>query len=465
MQPRTFIHQLHSILQEPDLHNLICWSPMENNIFLLKPHDPNFSTQVLKRYFKHGNISSFVRQLHMYGFHKLPSHNHMTNSTANTTTTATTINNNDMNFENRDKDKASVEWHFTHPSGHFYRDADASTLNKIQRKSAGIGKDGKRKNVLSHVSVSFINPTSKNLLPATSSGLMNSSSPSSVSASTTSSLSLPSGISSTTSSSTVNSTPILSKNLIGQNQVFLNNQEASHVEQQNQIVYRQDLPKISQRHSSSTSSLVRSIQKPTPVGSAPHNHSYPNIVQQTSQNSTPPMFKREFTLTSATSTQPMLHSVSQGQTPNITDLTRGGTPNIKENSHFGAEHGQSTYVLPPPQPQSWPVATQQTLTQKQSSQNDNAFIDEFKKLDLNIQELKKSVTIITDILENIFIFEDNDMNNSHTNNNDNNDNDTTTINISHNVELKNKLNELRTLADTFLIPESKTDQELIEIKK
>ena len=115
----------------------ITWSSFDNNVFILKPYDPNFSDKVLKKYFKHGNISSFVRQLHMYGFHKI----------------ATVHNNNNVV-----NDKVQTIWHFKHPSGNFTRDVHLDSLKKIQRKSTGIGKDGKRKNMLSTLSVSYLKP-------------------------------------------------------------------------------------------------------------------------------------------------------------------------------------------------------------------------------------------------------------------------------------------------------------------
>lgn len=146
MQPKTFVHQLHAILLEPEVNKWIYWSPTDNTIFFLKPYDPNFSTHVLKRYFKHGNVNSFVRQLHMYGFHKL-SHPSPDQSSANNGNV-----------------KELVEWKFTHPSGFFFKKANAGILNKIQRKSTGVGKDGKRKNILSPISVSYVDASRLNVL-------------------------------------------------------------------------------------------------------------------------------------------------------------------------------------------------------------------------------------------------------------------------------------------------------------
>lgn len=140
MHPKTFIHQLYAILQESQLQEWISWSKDDDSVFVLKPHDGGFSKYVLRRYFKHGNVSSFVRQLHMYGFHKI-------------------TNPQEGLGEGRSDeqgDRATTRWFFAHPLGYFRKDADLASLKKIQRKSTGVGKDGRRKNVLSTVCVNYV---------------------------------------------------------------------------------------------------------------------------------------------------------------------------------------------------------------------------------------------------------------------------------------------------------------------
>ncbi|KAG0671965.1 hypothetical protein C6P45_004433 [Maudiozyma exigua] len=151
MQHLKFIHKLHSILSRPELQDWIYWSKEDSSIFVVKPYDPKFSSEVLKRYFKHGNVSSFVRQLHMYGFHKISANHNKDNESI--------VN------------KTDIKWSFTHPSGYFHKNAYSLTLNNIQRKRTGLGKDGKRKNILSPVSVNFINPTGSQ--PITNGGSLN----------------------------------------------------------------------------------------------------------------------------------------------------------------------------------------------------------------------------------------------------------------------------------------------------
>ncbi|QLG73012.1 hypothetical protein HG535_0E00960 [Zygotorulaspora mrakii] len=166
MHSKTFIHQLHALLEEPQLQPWITWSPDDESVFIVRPYDRQFSSLVLKRYFKHGNISSFVRQLHMYGFHKLSKVPDSSSGSSGSSGKSDDSGNSGSpgsssgKKSNTPKDQSSTKWYFTHPLGFFKKSADAATLKRIQRKSAGVGKDGKRKNVLSTVCVNYIEPTS-----------------------------------------------------------------------------------------------------------------------------------------------------------------------------------------------------------------------------------------------------------------------------------------------------------------
>lgn len=64
-----------SMIEDPSTDELIRWSPSGKSIFIC--HSERFSQELLPRFFLHRRFSSFVRQLNMYGFHKLP-HMHAT---------------------------------------------------------------------------------------------------------------------------------------------------------------------------------------------------------------------------------------------------------------------------------------------------------------------------------------------------------------------------------------------------
>ncbi|CEH18020.1 Heat shock transcription factor [Ceraceosorus bombacis] len=65
-----FLNKLRSMVDDPKTNELIRWS--DDGESFLVPNQNRFEDEVLPRYFKHNRFPSFVRQLNMYGFHKVP---------------------------------------------------------------------------------------------------------------------------------------------------------------------------------------------------------------------------------------------------------------------------------------------------------------------------------------------------------------------------------------------------------
>ncbi|KAJ6015715.1 hypothetical protein N7540_010306 [Penicillium herquei] len=103
----AFIHKLYNMLEDNSIQHLISWSNT-NDSFVMSPTS-EFS-KVLAQYFKHTNISSFVRQLNMYGFHKVS----------------------DV-FHTGSPDSAL--WEFKHGNGNFKR-GDLVGLREIKRRAS-----------------------------------------------------------------------------------------------------------------------------------------------------------------------------------------------------------------------------------------------------------------------------------------------------------------------------------------
>nr|XP_006632884.2 PREDICTED: heat shock factor protein 3-like isoform X2 [Lepisosteus oculatus] len=64
-----FVSKLWTLVDNSDTNDTICWSLNGMNFRIID--EQKFTEEILPRYFKHNNLSSFVRQLNMYGFRKL----------------------------------------------------------------------------------------------------------------------------------------------------------------------------------------------------------------------------------------------------------------------------------------------------------------------------------------------------------------------------------------------------------
>lgn len=102
VKKNAFVHKLYDMLNNKLIAHLIWWADTpEANTFLLCPNK-EFS-EALSIYFKHENVASFVRQLHMYGFHKVSD--------------PTPIS-----------EKGTAIWEFRHSSGKFRKNDEASLV-------------------------------------------------------------------------------------------------------------------------------------------------------------------------------------------------------------------------------------------------------------------------------------------------------------------------------------------------
>lgn len=102
VKKNAFVHKLYDMLNNKLISHLIWWSETpEANTFLLSPNKE--FAEALSSYFKHENVASFVRQLHMYGFHKV------SDPTPST-------------------DKGSAIWEFRHSLGKFRKNDEASLV-------------------------------------------------------------------------------------------------------------------------------------------------------------------------------------------------------------------------------------------------------------------------------------------------------------------------------------------------
>lgn len=65
----AFVMKIWSMVNDPANHQFIRWGDTGDSFVVL--HREEFMKSVLPKYFKHNNFASFVRQLNMYGWHKV----------------------------------------------------------------------------------------------------------------------------------------------------------------------------------------------------------------------------------------------------------------------------------------------------------------------------------------------------------------------------------------------------------